>query len=114
MSIFKDVKLAWKGEIYTIKADSIMRLLAKLESEISLSDLSCANGKPPLAKISIAYALALSHAGASVTDEQVYAEMFGDGDVSAATMSGAITGLMFLMTPPDSYQPHISENNEGK
>jgi len=113
MGVFEDVKLSWKDKVYTIKADNIMRLLARLESEdISLYDLR--SHRPPLAKISIAYAIALNHAGCPVIPEEVYAEMFsGTADVSAI-VAGAVTGLMMLMTPPDNYQPYISKDSEKK
>lgn len=115
MKKFQDVKLSWKGDVYTVKAENIMRLIAKLEAEISLAELSCIRGTPPLAKLSIAYAIALDHAGADVTAEDVYFELFeGDSANVASIVSGSITGLMMLMTPPATYEPHIKKGAEAK
>ena len=100
MSIFEPVTLGWKGEEKTIPANQVMRLIAKIESEVSLQELT-QEGGPPMVKTAMGYAVALSYAGFSVDAEQVYESLFSDpGNATAA-----VTGLITLMMPPSTYQP---------
>ena len=106
MAVFQDVTLSWNDAEYVIPADNVMRLIVKIEDQVRLSDL--ADGKsPPIARIASAYAVALNHAGARVTADQVYASMFADGADVMAIMSNAVTTLLMLMTPPTAYQPAV-------
>jgi len=102
MSIFKDVTLAWKGQEYTVKSNEVMKLIAKVEDVITMGELTQATGHK-LTRISEAYAVALCHAGCSVSIEEVYQSLFGQGGADAA--SNAIAGLLMLMVPPDTYNP---------
>ena len=95
--------MTWKGTEYTVPASGIMRLIAKVEGEISLQQLTQAGG-PPLAALSMGYAVALQHAGArGVIAEDVYAALFKTG--SAEMVGQAVTSLLMMMMPPESYQP---------
>jgi len=107
LSIFQDVTMTWKGTDYTVPASGIMRLIAKVEGEISLQQLTQAGG-PPLAALSMGYAVALQHAGArGVIAEDVYAALFKTG--SAEMVGQAVTSLLMMMMPPESYQPQGDE-----
>ena len=112
MSIFQDVRMTWKGTDYTVPASGIMRLIAKVEGEISLQQLTQAGG-PPLAALSMGYAVALQHAGArGVIAEDVYAALFKTG--SAEMVGQAVTSLLMMMMPPDSYQPQGDDSKKPK
>lgn len=107
--IFKPVTLAWKGTEYEVPADKVMLLIAKVEDVITLSELLNPRGRP-LAKISMAYGVALRHAGAKVRDEEIYASMFADG--SADTAAAAVSGLLAMMLPPSSLEAPASKKAE--
>jgi len=54
------------------------------------------------------YAVALQHAGArGVIAEDVYAALFKTG--SAEMVGQAVTSLLMMMMPPESYQPQGDE-----
>ena len=57
----------------------------------------------------MAYATALRHAGARVTDAEVYSGMFDKGNQQRAAMN-AISALLALMVPPE----HLQEKGDGK
>ena len=78
MAGFEDVHLSWRGETFTVPASGQMRLIAKVEDALSgdtgkqaLSILFRREG-PPYTALASAYAAALRHAGAKVTDDEVY------------------------------------------
>ena len=109
--MFKNITLTYNDEEYVVKAESIMRLIAVIEDCISLQELTRDNGAP-LGKLSRAYAAALRFAGCRVTDEQVYAGLFGTSGGSNA--GEAVTGLLMLMIPPSSYQPDQKKSPQKK
>jgi len=102
MAIFEDVTLGYGGDEFTVKHDEVMKLIAKIEDVISLTELT-RDGGPRLTRLSEAYAVALNYAGCKVTIEDVYASLFG-GDGSASAQA-AVTGLLMLMLPPATYNP---------
>lgn len=93
------VFLSWKGQEYEVSADRVMMLIAQIEDVITLPQLLNPNGRP-LAKISMAYGVALRYAGAKVRDDEIYASMFTEG--SAESASAAVNGLLSMMLPPAS------------
>lgn len=111
MQGFEEVTLSWQGNPYVVPANNQMMLVAKVEAAIYN-----ATGKPAVmflttdgaaanyAAISMAYAAALQHAGASVTEDQVYLSLqnsFAEGDSKAAiAMQGAVMGLLAIISPP--------------
>ena len=111
MSVFNDVTLGYKGEEYTVKSSEILRLIAKIEGEISISELTREQG-PPLSKLALAYTVALQHAGAKAQHDEVYEQLFmGDG---ASLVSEAVTGLLTMMLPPSTYQPAETKKESKK
>lgn len=105
MGIFQDIILAWQGQEFTVKSNEVMKLIAKVEDVVSLGELTQASG-PKLSRLSEAYAVALSHAGCPVSIEEVYASLFGQGGRDVA--SKAVSGLVMMMLPPDTYNPEAS------
>lgn len=101
MAIFDDIELEWNGVSYQIKGDdSVMRLLAAIEDHLTFFELERgrAEGRPPIAKISNAYATALRFAGCSVTPADVYNGMW-QSDQTASAVTEAIGGLLVMMIP---------------
>lgn len=105
MSIFKEVKLQWNGRDYVIPPDNVLMAIAKVEDILTLGELSRAMVKNtiPTGKLAQAFGAILRHAGANVTDDEVYAGMFGSGDRARAA-SSAVSTLLVLMIPPAELQ----------
>jgi len=108
MAIFQDVTLQWGGVEYTVPANNVMRLIAKVESEISLQELTRDQG-PPLSKLALGYQAALNHAGARVSSEAIYESMFDQEKSQGEIINSAVSGLLTIMLPPSTYQPKISK-----
>jgi hypothetical protein len=109
MSIFEDVTLIWKGNEYTVESTNVMKLIAKVEREITIEQLLQDTGVPRAA-LAMAYTVALQHAGAKATHDEVYLALFKDGE----TMVAAVSGLLSMMMPPETYKPQGSKEEEGK
>ena len=108
MSVFESVTLGWNGEEYTIPANKVLGLIAKVEQIVTLKELSESQQNPRVVKIAEAYSVALNYAGASVHWEQVYDHLIGEflgGEPSV--VFGALESLMALMIPPR----HLVEDN---
>jgi hypothetical protein len=106
MSIFQDITFSHKDKDYKIKSNQVMRLIAMIEDVITLQELTT---QPRLSRLAEAYTVALNYAGADLSIDEVYASLFGDG--GSARITEAVTNLVMMMLPPDSYNP---ENNGGK
>lgn len=109
--VFQPVKITWKGVEYTIAPSRMMKCIAIIEDIATLPFLSkcMATGEMPYAKIAMAFAAVLQYAGASVSAEDVYAEMFKGYDRRA--MAGAtLLTLLTMMFPPE----HLREMEGGK
>lgn len=112
MSIFKPVTLQWKGNEYTVAADNVMMMIAKVEDILTLPELMNPKGRP-LAKIAMAYGEALRHAGAKVRDDEVYSAMFTHGEQAHAA-SDAVNGLLMMMVPPSAISEQTPAKSEKK
>lgn len=114
MSIFEQITVKWKEKVYHIPPDQVMQLIAKVENVVTLSELSaCAQNKTlPLAKLSQAFGIVLRHAGASVSDEEVYGGMFEGGDM-AINAQAAVSAILVMMIPPE-YIRRTEERAKGK
>lgn len=116
MHLFEEVKLTWGGKEYTIPPDGMLRCIAEIEDVMTLGELANAQGKGrlPLAKLSTAFAIALRHAGASVTNEEVYAGMFEGGGVELRRRSmTAVFMLQAMMIPPESLRAPLGKAAGG-
>lgn len=101
MGIFQEVKLRWGDEEFVVAPDRIMPLLAKIEDVITIGELqrSVTQAKPPIAKLAMAFGIALRHAGAKVTDDEVYEGMFAEGELQVK-VAQSVFSLLVLMIPP--------------
>lgn len=113
-SIFEPVTLTWEDKKYLIPAHQVLRAIAIVEEVITLHELMQYNtrGTAPAAKLSTAYGAVLRFAGAKVTDEQVYARMFDQGE--AMSIGHAISALLFMMIPPSTSTGGSAEGNGSK
>jgi hypothetical protein len=108
---FEDVTITWRGTDYTIPAKGQMMLIAKLEDALSgdtgqqaLSVLFRKEG-PPYSRLAAAFGAALRHAGASVTDEDIYLSMQADLTAKSKnrqveTIQNCILALLSIISPP--------------
>lgn len=96
MSIFQDVVLRWHGADYPVPSNRVMKMIAAVESEITLKELTQDRGVP-LARMAAGYSAALTFAGARVSPEDVYAELFANGSSDIPML---ISALLSMMIPP--------------
>lgn len=98
---FDDVVFEWAGKEYRIPANRVLGAIARVEDIITMPDLGdrAKRGTPPLSKVAQAYGAVLRYAGARVTDEEVYCDMFTHADVTGAVMT-TINSLFYIMLPP--------------
>ena len=107
---FEDVTLGWDGKEYTIPASQQLMLIAKLEDVLggasgrqAVEVLTQASG-PSYAVLSMAYGTALRHAGAQVTDDEIYLgiiEGFTSGRSDMAeVVQKAILNMLAIIAPP--------------
>jgi len=116
MQLFQPVTLAWSGREYTIAADAVLRCIAEVENVVTLGDLATmqTKGRLSLAKLAIAYGIALRYAGADVKDEEVYGGMFKDAGAELQRRAfGAILTLQALMVPPEQLRAEPGKGNGG-
>jgi len=108
---FEDVTISWRGVDYTIPAKGQMMLIAKLEDALSgesgqqaMTVLFRKEG-PPYSRLAAAFGAALRHAGAKVTDEEIYLSMQADlanrsKESRTATIQNCILALLSIISPP--------------
>jgi hypothetical protein len=109
MTGFDDIHLDWRGQRYTVPANGVLLLIYKIELSIdpangnALGVLLRPSG-PSLSRLAAAYGAALRHAGAVVTDDEVYIGIVsGAADGGAGVqeqIQGAIMGLLHIVAPP--------------
>jgi hypothetical protein len=100
MGAFDPIEVAWKGRTYTIPPRRVMGAIARIEDVLTFNELQAFERRDtlPLAKLSMAYGAVLRYAGATVADEDVYADMFGQAG-AVQQVSEAVIGLMMMMMP---------------
>lgn len=110
MSVFNELNLTWKGMEYAVPADNILRLIARVEDVITLSELYSYSqkGAAPLAKLATAFGTILRYAGAKVSDDEIYRTIVnGESDAAAV----ATHTILAMMMPPEEL---IKGNESGK
>lgn len=108
---FEDVTLTWAGDDHVVPASNQLMLIAKIEDALSgdsgqqaLSVLFRKEG-PPHSRLAAAFGAALRHAGARVTDDEVYLSIQRDlaGQSKAmktASIQSCIMALLAIISPP--------------
>ena len=96
VAVFEPVELTWQGRTFVIPPERMLKAIAKIEAVLSFGELARSENIP-LTKLAAAYGAVLRHAGARVTDEEVFAALFDTGASSAA---GVLVGLWMMILPP--------------
>lgn len=119
-NIFEEVTLKWRGAEYKVPPERCMRLAYIVEmglrqdSNISVFELV---SNPPVTALAMAYAAALRHAGAAVTDEDVYLDLVksvtSDGDV-ALEIRDLISTIISMVLPPKAIRGEEPTEAEKK
>lgn len=109
MAIFEDITVKWGEEDFTIKGDDeIMKLIALIENEATIAELT--DGQPKLARAAKAYFVLLKFAGAEeLTLAEVYASLLHGG---ADALRGALESLITIMVPPAAIE--VAESKPKK
>jgi hypothetical protein len=99
--IFEPITITWAGADYKIEPEKVMGAIATVEQVVTLSELAemVQSGRIAFSKIATAFASVLRYAGAKVTNEDVYAGMFGE-DKSSAMQNLSL--LLAMMVPPQA------------
>jgi hypothetical protein len=110
MKGFDDVAFTWRDQTYIVPANRQMMLIAKVEDALSAGSGKQAIGillqpeGPPYSRLAAAFGAALRHAGALVTDEEIYLEVMGDfaeGNADAsAKVQAAVLSILSVIAPP--------------
>jgi len=110
MQGFEPVVIGWQGTEYTVPAEGQLMLVAKIEA--ALRDATGKNamaallqsGGPDYAALAMAFGAALRHAGANVSDDQVYLTIqadFAEGTAeSVVAVQNCIMSLVSIISPP--------------
>jgi hypothetical protein len=98
--IFKAVEFDWHDKTFTVPADHVLGAIAIVEEHFTFQDLANAmeTKKLSLTRLARCYGDVLRYAGATVTDDEVYAGMFV-GDM-ALKIRQATDMLLAMMIPP--------------
>jgi hypothetical protein len=99
--MFKPVTLEWKGRPVVIPANRLLGAIAAVEEAVTFNELIEFSKRRayPTARVAAAFGILLRYAGEDVTDEQIYAGLFGDPAVTMDA-AAAIQLLMMMMVPP--------------
>lgn len=110
MQGFSEVKISWKGAVYSVPSDRQLMLVAEVEDALrgnspkSAVQVLMQKGGPGTARLSMAYGAALRFAGAAVTDDEVYLSIQDDLAKQKADgliiMQKAIIALIAIVSPP--------------
>ncbi len=94
-AVFQEVKLGWGGKEYAVTPD--MRLLNKIEQDISLSRLAyrMSTGDVPMSQLASVIAIMLQAGGAKVSDAEVYQELMTGSTEAVQEMAGTVIQAVF-------------------
>ena len=103
MSAFDDIALEWGGQTYLIPARMSLEAIARIEEVITMEELAhcVVRGAKPMLRVTRAFASVLRFAGAKVSDEEVYTDLFGQGMEALGRTQSLINVLQAIMVPPD-------------
>jgi hypothetical protein len=114
MAIFRELTIKWKGEEY--KFVPSMRLMRSIEmGDISFTDIAIrtSRGRPPISHIAFVLAKMLQSGGATVTDDEVYAEMMSADQESVTALIGAVL-TAFSPSEGNSKNPAAQTESQSK
>lgn len=113
------IKIAWKGEAFSIKETDVFELGEQIEDIISLADLAKMAKAPNFRRIARCYAVMINFAGGHVTAKEIHSEMMvhlkaaGEGDKMALITSAITTLLEILMdgAPTEEETTHAQKKH---
>lgn len=117
MPIFEDIELEWDGNKKTVPADHVMRMLAKVEDQLTLHELHQfrQRGTAPLVRVCMAYGAALRYAGFPVTEDEVYHRVITASSVDEGQQAmGMVEALQAMMIPPADLNVAKGPTKSGK
>jgi len=103
MPIFEEVTFKWRDQEYKIPPERVLKCIAAVESAgVTLGHLLYHGSiaSMPIATLSGGLGVALRFAGAKVTDEEVYDDLFADRDKLREQGMMVMVMLQALMIPP--------------
>lgn len=112
--MFEPLIINWKGAEYRVEPDNVLRLIATVEDELTLAEISAfsvTRKTVPMAKLALAYGKILRYAGAPADDQEVYKSLMQGG--AEAIQSVTVT-LLAMMAPPDSLSKPEGDVSPGK
>lgn len=122
MQGFEDVTLSWQGEDYTVPANNVLMLIMRIEDALSGNsgeqaiNVLLRNGGPPHSRLSAAFGAALRHAGAQVSDAEIYLsiqrDMASGGSAAMEVVTSSVIALLGIMSPPLAAQ--VAGGDDGK
>lgn len=101
--IFEEITLGWDGKQYKIPANRVMAAIGVVEKHVTLGELAKWQADPEklrLTQLTAAYGAIIRFAGATVSDEQIYAGLFQQGGQTQVV--AAIQGMLMMMIPPSA------------
>lgn len=107
-TIFEAATLQFHDKSYPVPANRMMGLIAAIEEVVTFHELisQAAAQRVRLTTLAQAFGAALRFAGATATDEEVYAGMF-NGGLAAERVADAVSSLLALMVPPDNIRKAV-------
>jgi hypothetical protein len=116
MSMFDDIKLEWQGGTYVIPARMALEAIARIEEVMTIDQVVTyvANCNAPTGRLSKAYAALLRAAGAGVTDEEVYAELFGQGADTLVRTRRVLLVFQAIMIPPEVQKIYVRQQQAAR
>lgn len=114
MGSFEDIRLQWAGKDYVIPARRELGAIARVEDVLTLNEVQrfSARGAVPTAKIAMAFGSLLRYAGATFTDEEVYAGMFGGAGTSGDAGVAATSALVAILMRPYKHVEKLMAEEE--
>ena len=105
MAINKRIQLSWKDKQYDVLMT--MRLIERIEEHINLSRMvsDCSTGDLKVSHASRLIATLLESAGADVTTDEIWEDIFSGGEYSPAAMVVTVTAIMSTIFPEPKKKP---------
>jgi hypothetical protein len=100
MSSFKPVEITHNGEVKTIPANKVLRLIAKVEQNFNLADIQACKFYSA-ATVALCYAPVLEHAGFEVDEDQLAMDLTKSPERIIEIVVWAIELMKLLKAPED-------------
>lgn len=104
-AVYRDISLTWGDKEYTIKPT--MALLNQIEQKFSLSRVASRmmEGDTPTSHLAVIVGIMLRSAGATVTDDEIFAELMTGDQSAVMEMGTALLTAAFPMQVDEGNEP---------